>query len=376
MKTYSFKALAICLAIFTCAQVQAQSWETKYLKYWSDVPLDSSDFIKRKSADNNTIGVLSRAIDYKWGWQQVGNLQFETVNTRLTMDKLNSWYDPALVGDLKYFQTEFDILETLRRQMQNEINNDPSRAADIINYYERLCDSKISAFCEECKYGKDKRVVDSIAADISKALAEVPEEPLKAPKIGNKEYGLSFYAGYTFEKYTGAVGMGVPYGNCFRLGLGLYYGPVGLFVDITGGSGSALKTSDFYYDEINDYCWVQDRPTTTGVFNILAEYRIFDSNYFAIAPFAGVGTSFIEQDIGLAMANGDELSSRLSGIRLSAGLKLSYKYFRSISDGGVSERNLNLLLYPAFTNYKGLGQCYSFNVGVCFDLSTWNTKLK
>ncbi|MCQ2137986.1 MAG: hypothetical protein MJY60_04705 [Bacteroidales bacterium] len=29
MKTYSFKALAICLAIIPCAQVKAQNWEEK-----------------------------------------------------------------------------------------------------------------------------------------------------------------------------------------------------------------------------------------------------------------------------------------------------------------------------------------------------------
>ncbi len=377
MGTHSFKMIAICIAILSCAQVKAQDWETKDWKRWSDGPLESSDFLKRSSADTNKIGILSCVLDYNTDKQKIGNLKFEAVNTWMTMDKLDSWYDPALVSDLKYFQARFDLLEALRRQMQNEINNDPAHTNDIINYYGRLIDSRIDAFCEECKYGKDKEAVDSLAADISKTLADTQEEPHKAPVIDKKGLGATFFLGYSGEMYQGAVGSGIPYLNNIVFGTGLYYGSAGVTLNFCPGFGSALKTSDFYYDEIHDYSWVRGRAVQPGSINVLAEYRIFDSNYFAIAPFAGCGVGFLDQDTQVKGETGSTINSEISGLRLSAGLKLSYKIIRTIDLGQeYAERNLDFILYGASTNFKGLGQCYSFNFGIYYDITCWLTKLK
>lgn len=60
------------------------------------------------------------------------------------------------------------------------------------------------------------------------------------------------------------------------------------------GPDIALRTEDFYYDERYDYYRDKEWPASTGAINMLAQYRIFDSGYIAIAAISGFVVGFFD----------------------------------------------------------------------------------
>ena len=140
------------------------------------------------------------------------------------MNKLASWYDPDKCTDwtLRYEQTRFDILEVMRRRLQNSFNRN-FLEPNLDAYYDQLISSTVDTYDRETNYGKDTLMIMRYEEMYRQELDTLKLVPPQVPVFETQNFALTFNTGLAFEKFGTSVSGGVPSVTGFQFGFGMLY---------------------------------------------------------------------------------------------------------------------------------------------------------
>ena len=363
------------------AGLSAQNLYEESFKKWDEGPVSWKDFqVRHIPEDSKYISNLSCAIEKNTRKEKIGNFKFPVLTTTTKMSKLSSWYDPDKCTDwtLRYEQTRFDMLEALRRRMQNSYNRNLLEA-NLDAYYRQVIDNAMAAIDMESNYGTDTIVVLRYEQQYRNELDSIKPEPVQVPQFEKGNWGVSIGLGAGFENFFSPMSKGVPYAVGFNWDLGAIYKKWAFDLNVLLGWSGKLKCDNFYYDSKYDYNWTKGKNVSVGNANINAGYMVFDNSFLSVTPLVGVGVSFVDQRTNTLRANTTVYEqSEINGFRAQAGLAIDWKIRRNLNTytygGDYTESKIRFAITGARTGFRGIGPTYSLYASVTFHVNSWDLK--
>ena len=332
------------------------------IKYWDEGPLSLSDFPKM-------LDTWQKRYHFNYGYEEstttrkVGNTRFNLPASRTFMNPFSSWVHSncATPQMLQYLQTIFDYTELYRRQ----------DAAD-----DRL-DSFLDKLDDETDSGRDSARVQFYSNLVKDELAHTADLPSDDLLIYPKGFGMGMYFGLGVEPYYGPVSSYIDPMVELSLGFEFAFSRVLLTLGAAITPPVTLKQS-FIHDWTK---WDEGRKASIGSVGGTLGYILYDSQWWRVTPFAGVGAGFLElrgeetEEDGTAL-----LKDQIYGLRFLAGISTDLKCRRVISPPGfpsrepLEEYSLRFRFYVAHTDYPVLGPNWSINFSIAFDGIGWYPK--
>ena len=381
-KKFAFKTTCFLVLTFTAINISAQSLYDQSLRNWDEGPVKWNEFqIRHTPDDTKYVSNLYCNIEQDVKKEIIGNFKIPVLTTTTKMNKLSSWYDPDKCTDwtLRYEQIRFDMLEVLRRRMQNSFNRN-CMEENLNAYYEQLINSTMTAFDMESNYGTDTLVVLKYEKQYKNELDTMRIEPVQIPVFQTKDWGLSIGIGFGIEKYGSPISKGVTQAFGIQAEVGMMYKKVCFnFQGLIAWSGN-LQCDNFYYDSEYDYNWTKGKRVRAGNISMDVGYRALDKSNLSIVPLVGIGVSYIDQYSDTPRHNNKDSfeTSEIRGFRTQAGLALDWKFRRKITTylygADYTESKIRFAISGARTNYKGIGATSSLNASIILLFESWNLK--
>ncbi len=378
---FKLKSLCILSLSLSFSLLSAQNLYEQSFRKWDEGPVKWNEFqVRHTPNDVKFVSNLFCVIDKEVKKEKIGNFRFPALTSTVKMNKLSSWYDPDKCTDwtLRYEQTRFNMIEVLRRRMQNSFNRN-FMEEDLNAYYQQLISNTLSAFDMESNYGTDTLVVLKYEEQYKNELDTISIEPIQVPDFEKSNWALSFNIGMGFEKYGSPIAKGVRPAIGIQFGFGTLYKKLSLdFHGLLAWSGN-LQCDNFYYDNKHDYTWTKGKSVRAGNMCISGGYRVFDNSNLSLTPLVGIGVSFVDQDSDTPRNNNNSFeSSETSGFRMHAGLAFDWKIRRNLDaylyGAGYTESKIRLAITGARSNFDGFGPTYSLNINVLFLAESWFIK--
>ena len=379
---FKLKSLCVLTLSMSFSVLSAQNLYNQSLRNWDEGPVTWSDFQERHIPDDSKyVSNLSCSIEKDVKKEKVGNFKFPVLKTTTKMSKLASWYDPDKCNDwtLRYEQTRFDMLEVLRRRMQNSFNRN-FMEENLEAYYQQVINNTMSAIDMESNYGTDTAVVLRYEQQYRNELDTMTMVPVQVPVFETGNWGLSFNVGVEFENFGSPMSKGVSSVTGLKWGFGTLYKKWSFdFNGLLGWSGD-LKCDNFYYDSKYDYTWSKGKKVTGGNITLGAGYKVLDNSNISLTPFAGIGVTFVDQNSDTPRYNNNNVfeNSEISGFRTQAGLAFDWKFRRNLNiygyGGDYTESKVRFAITGARTNFKTIGPTYSLNLSILFQAESWFLK--
>ena len=105
-------------------------------------------------------------------------------------------------------------------------------------------------------------------------------------------------------------------------------------------------------------------------------YTIYDSQWWRLVPFAGIGVGFI--DYPSHPVNPDKKTDEISGFRFQTGLSTDFKFYRVVEylpmAGGLTEFTVRARLYAAHTAFPAPAPAWTINFGLSANMLAWILK--
>lgn len=354
----------------------------KGYKLWTDGKLTIEDFQPRNvqsvgfTLDPVETSFLEAGIDFKMEKAKIGNLRFYRPVSCTKADLLNSWYAPDYYTSwtVRYNQVIFDIFEASRREIQNQLNTVGTDSFDK-DYQMRLLRSRLDSFKGESAYGRDTSVVKEYELKYTEMLDTLIEkEPVAFPGKIKKGLGMGFSMGYSPEIYFGKINDWVSMAHRFSAEMDFYYNKLLFGLYVSAGSSGQQKKGDLFYDQKNSYEWQQGKHVTSSEVMFKLGYTVFDGPIVSVTPAIGVGAGGFEQNTGYKDSDDDSITSKLYGLRITAGTDVWLKLSRSIDPfNQIGEIPLRFSVFGAWTR---LHPCdvFSINAGIKFSIDSWMSK--
>lgn len=347
-------------------------------KEWSDGPLASEDFSKRRGT-GDMVGQIYTGIEVQASdWKKVNwNTRVKRVESKTVFDPIRSWIRTDTLTDqgLRYGQLIFDATEVTRRQMQNHLSGD-QYAPDYINIIRRYSDitaARVDEIERITDEGRNLSEIENEEKVIAQELAEISENEFNIPDYTLRKFAIGMYGGIATQIHPGEYSSYFTPSVSFDWGFDIGIGKSEIQWDLLMGGGSKLLR-DIPGDDIGT--WKAGNKLYGGEITFLYAYSIYDGDVFKISPFAGFGVGFI--DYNNPDRNAEILKDEIAGPRWLGGLSVELKYLRSlylVGDavwssiyGGLNEHSLRLKVYVAHTAYSNGMSPYSLNVSLCCNL--------
>ena len=327
------------------------------VRYWDEGPLSLSDFPKMQES-------WQRRYHFNYGYdlstteQKVGNTRINLPVSRTFMNRFSSWVhsDYATPQMLQYLQTIFDYTELYRRRGATDNRLD--------EFLEKLDDYT--------DYGQDSARVQVFSNLVKEELAHTVDPTSGDLEIYPEGFGLGIYGGVGYESYYGPASS--------------YLGPmVGPTLGFEFAFSRVLLTCGMQYNpavRLNQdirhkgITWPAGEKVPVGNLEFSLGYSIYDSQWWKITPFAGIGAGFLE----LHQEDDDTLKDEIYGFRFQAGITTDLKCRRIISPSGsflrdpLEEYSFRFKFYVARTDFPVLGANWSVNFSIAFDGIGWRLK--
>ena len=379
----SFKSLCALTLTLSFYRLSAQNLFDSSFRDWDEGPVKWSDFqVSQTPDDAKYVSNITCVIFQEVEKGKVGNYRFTVLKTTTKMNKLASWYDPDKCTDwtLRYEQTRFDILEVMRRRLQNSFNRN-FLEPNLDEYYDQLISSTMDTYNRETNYGRDTLMIMRYEKMYRQELDTMKQEPVQVPVFETQNFALTFTAGLAFEKFGSTVSRGVPSVTGFKFGFGALYKKLSFGFDFTLGFAGKLRSDNFYHDTKYDYEWAKGKNVRGGNININGGFKIFDYSDLAITPLVGIGVTFLDQTSNVPRGNNSESfeNSEISGFRTQAGLAVDWKVRKSLNcypqyASDYTESKIRFAITGVRSNFKSLGPTYSLNASVTFLAEGWFLK--
>ena len=344
------------------------------VRYWDEGPLTYADLSARKS-ELPKISEFQYNISWTTKEWKKGNTRFRIPYSRSYLNPYASWVHPDFRTDamLQYIQTGFDYVEICRRRAMRELMQGSTFGqGSVMKFHLDVADSFMAKLKDETQQGQDAAAVQDYARRVKAELAQTEEVQYDDLRIDPRGFGMGMHWGIGSEFYTGPVtdyltpiaGLDFGFDFCFSR-INLYLG--GLL-----GLGGRYKQAIAR----DGYQWNAGERMKGGNFEVSIGYTVFDSQWWKVAPFAGIGVGYI--DYPYHPGNPDKDSDEISGFRYQAGISADLKFSRLVDYvqalEGLSETSVRSRLYVAHTAFPTPAPSWTVNFGLSVNMLGWILK--
>lgn len=346
----------------------------KTVRYWDEGPLTYADLSSRKS-EWPKISEFQYNISWTTKDWKMGNTRFRTPYSRAYMNPYASWVHPDYRTEemLQYIQAGFDYVEICRRRAMRELMNGSSFGqGSVMRFHLDVADSFMAKMKDETAQGQDAAAVQDYARRVKAELAQTEEVLYDDLIIDPRGFGMGMHWGIGSEFYTGPISDYVTPIAGLDFGFDFCFSRVNLYLSGLLGFGGHYKR-DIPRD---GYQWNAGERMKGGNIEASLGYTLFDSPWWKVAPFAGIGVGFI--DYPSNPGNPDKKSDEISGFRYQAGISADLKFYRVVDYvqalEGLSEFSVRSRLYVAHTAFPTPAPSWTINFGVSANMLGWILK--
>lgn len=235
------------LIICSLVAITAMAASNDDIKLWSDGPLTWSDFhrlLPPTSSEASQLEVELSATPIENGVNANSTVRLEA---RAMMHRNSSATSTAQSTPerLRYHQLQFDLLELLRRNLQEEINSgiDGATVERRLKYYLDLYHQRVRQIAQETKNGTLEAAVASWEENIDSQLTAVGTP--QVPQVTAMQGCYGVYAGVGYESPTGKLRDNFGGSFMFHVGLTGGYKRLRLKADVAFGQPSYRNNNIF-----------------------------------------------------------------------------------------------------------------------------------
>ena len=191
------------LIICALVSIVAMAASNDDIKLWSDGPLTWSDFhqlMPPTSSEASRLEVELNATPQESG--ATARLEARAIMHRNASATSEAQSTPER---LRYHQLQFDLLELMRRNLQQEINNgiDGATVEKRLKYYQDLYRQRVRQIAQETKNGALEAAVGSWEENIESQLATLGTP--QVPQVTTMQGCYGIYAGVGYDMPTGKL---------------------------------------------------------------------------------------------------------------------------------------------------------------------------
>ncbi len=191
------------LIICALVSIVAMAASNDDIKLWSDGPLTWSDFhqlMPPTSSEASRLEVELSATPQESG--ATARLEARAIMHRNASATSEAQSTPER---LRYHQLQFDLLELMRRNLQQEINNgiDGATVEKRLKYYQDLYRQRVRQIAQETKNGALEAAVGSWEENIESQLATLGTP--QVPQVTTMQGCYGIYAGVGYDMPTGKL---------------------------------------------------------------------------------------------------------------------------------------------------------------------------
>lgn len=191
------------LIIYALVSIVAMAASNDDIKLWSDGPLTWSDFhqlMPPTSSESSRLEVELNATPQESG--ATARLEARAIMHRNASATSEAQSTPER---LRYHQLQFDLLELMRRNLQQEINNgiDGATVEKRLKYYQDLYRQRVRQIAQETKNGALEAAVSSWEENIESQLATLGTP--QVPQVTTMQGCYGIYAGVGYDMPTGKL---------------------------------------------------------------------------------------------------------------------------------------------------------------------------
>lgn len=235
------------LIICALVTITAMAASNDDIKLWSDGPLTWGDFhqlLPPTSSEASQLEVELSATPIETGVNANATVRLEA---RAMMHRNASKTSAAQSTPerLRYHQLQFDLLELMRRNLQEEINSgiDGATVEKRLKYYQDLYWQRVRQIAQETKNGTLEAAVTSWEDNIENQLIAVGTP--RVPQVTAMQGCYGVYAGVGYESPTGSLRDNFGGSFMFHVGLTGGYKRLRLKTDVAFGQPSYRNDNIF-----------------------------------------------------------------------------------------------------------------------------------
>ena len=344
------------------------------VRYWDEGPLTYADLSARKS-ELPKISEFQYNISWTTSDWKTGNTRFRVPVSRSYLNPYASWVHPDFRTDamLQYIQTGFDYVEICRRRAMRELMQGSTFGqGSVMKFHLDVADSFMAKLKDETQQGQDAAAVQDYARRVKAELAQTEEVLYDDLRVDPRGFGMGIHWGIGSEFYTGPVTEYLTPIVGLDFGFDFCFSRINLYIGGLLGLGGRYKQAIAR----DGYQWNAGERMKGGNIEVSLGYTVFDSQWWKVAPFAGIGVGFI--DYPYHPGNPDKKSDEISGFRYQAGISADLKFFRVVDYvqalKGLSETSVRSRLYVAHTAFPTPAPSWTVNFGLSVNMLGWILK--
>lgn len=344
------------------------------VRYWDEGPLTYADLSARKS-ELPKISEFQYNISWTTSDWKTGNTRFRVPVSRSYLNPYASWVHPDFRTDamLQYIQTGFDYVEICRRRAMRELMQGSTFGqGSVMKFHLDVADSFMAKLKDETQQGQDAAAVQDYARRVKAELAQTEEVLYDDLRVDPRGFGMGMHWGIGSEFYTGPVTKYLTPIVGLDFGFDFCFSRINLYIGGLLGLGGRYKQAIAR----DGYQWNAGERMKGGNIEVSLGYTVFDSQWWKVAPFAGIGVGFI--DYPYHPGNPDKKSDEISGFRYQAGISADLKFSRVVDYvqalEGLSETSVRSRLYVAHTAFPTPAPSWTVNFGLSVNMLGWILK--
>ena len=203
-------------------------------------------------------------------------------------------------------------------------------------------------------------------------LAQTEEIQYNDMRIDPRGFGMGMHWGIGSEFHVGPMTDYVTPIAGIDFGFDFCFNRVNLYLGGLLGWGGRYKLP---IPRVG-YQWNAGERIKGGNIEASLGYTVLDSQWWKVAPFAGIGVGFL--DYPFHPADQDKQMDEISGLRYQAGISADFKFYRVVDYvqalEGLSELSLRTRLYVAHTSFPLPAPSWSVNLGLSVNMLGWILK--
>jgi len=268
---------------------------------------------------------------------------------------------------LQYIQTGFDYVEICRRRAMKDIMQGSSFGMEkVMSFHLDVAESFMAKMKDDTEQGMDTVAVQDYANRVRAELAQTEEPQYNDMKIDPHGFVMGMHCGIGSEFYVGPMADYVTPIAGIDFGFDFSFSQLNLYL------GGLLGWGGRYKQPIsrNGYQWNAGERITGGNIEASLGYTVCNSQWWKVAPFAGIGVGYL--DYPSHPTDSNKNSDEITGFRYQAGISADLKFYRIVdyvqSFEDLSEFSVRTRLYVAHTSFPSPAPSWTVNLGISVNM--------